>query len=157
MAKKLFLFTSLDREDKTLHFLQVSEQYLENLETEKEVPSEFCDPLLCTPIVVPVALPGSELIMDRAVLERYLLEKQEDPFSRSPLTITTLNDFNKSSRGQELLSKYNLKYEQWKSESSSSDLSDLHDTITESHNSDINVTIEVDTDGSGESSDTNST
>ena len=155
MAKKLFIYTSLDREDKTLYFLQASEKYLTEVDT-REVPVEFCDPLLCTAISDPVALPGSELIMDRSVIERYLLEKQEDPFSRSPLTLVKLNEFNNSSRGQELLAKYNSKYEQWKYESNSCDDQESNaensNTRSDSSTSDINVTVEIDSDLSNDSS-----
>ena len=43
------------------------------------------DPLMATLMVDPVLLPSGN-IMDRAVIERHLLNSQTDPFSRAPLS-----------------------------------------------------------------------
>jgi hypothetical protein len=58
------------------------------------VDDEFLDPILCIPIRNPVILPNSLVFMDRAVIESHLTTNNFDPFSRSPLSIDELNEFN---------------------------------------------------------------
>ena len=54
---------------------------------EVEVPDEFLDPILSTLMSDPVTLPSSGVNMDRAVLQRHLLNAATDPFNRAPLRI----------------------------------------------------------------------
>jgi hypothetical protein len=58
------------------------------------IDEEFLDPILCVPIRNPVLLPNSLVFMEKAVLESHLITNNFDPFSRSPLTIDELNEFN---------------------------------------------------------------
>lgn len=55
--------------------------------SEVEVPDEFLDPILSTLMSDPVTLPSSGVNMDRAVLQRHLLNDATDPFNRAPLRI----------------------------------------------------------------------
>ena len=61
-----------------------------------EIDEEFLDPILCVPIRNPVLLPNSLVFMEKAVIESHLITNNFDPFSRSPLTIIELNEFNKT-------------------------------------------------------------
>jgi hypothetical protein len=68
-------------------------------ETETEdipdtIDDSFLDPILCIPIRNPTLLPNSLVFMEKAVIESHLITNNFDPFSRSPLTISELNDFN---------------------------------------------------------------
>merc|ERR1712196_315368 len=55
-----------------------------------EVPDEFLCPLMSALLEDPVILPGSELSVERAAIQRHLLTVQEDPFTRQPLTVNML-------------------------------------------------------------------
>jgi ubiquitin conjugation factor E4 B len=55
-----------------------------------DAPEEFLDALTYTVMRDPVRLPGSGSILDRATIERHLLDHQEDPFTRKPLTASEL-------------------------------------------------------------------
>lgn len=55
------------------------------------LPDEFLDPLVMTVMRDPVVLPGSQITVDRATIERHLLSSHTDPFNRSPLTADMLH------------------------------------------------------------------
>lgn len=63
-------------------------------EIPNTIDDDFLDPILCVPIRNPVLLPNSLVFMEKAVIESHLISNNFDPFSRSPLTIDELNDFN---------------------------------------------------------------
>ena len=50
----------------------------------------LADPLMQTRMKDPVRLPTSGTIMDRPIILRHLLNTQNDPFNRSPLTESDL-------------------------------------------------------------------
>ncbi|XP_072174441.1 ubiquitin conjugation factor E4 B-like [Diadema setosum] len=51
----------------------------------EDAPDEFKDPLMATLMSDPVMLPSGN-VMDRAIIERHLLNSQTDPFNRRPLS-----------------------------------------------------------------------
>ena len=81
--------------------------------TAIDFPIEFLDPLLCTPIKNPVILPITNTIMDRDVIERYLLEKQENPFDRSELNIDILNNHNETEIAKMSIEDFLSKLNEW--------------------------------------------
>lgn len=123
-AEYLFKFTNLEREEKTKDFLNKARTYIDLQKNQREIPAEFCDPLLCTPIENPIILPGTTLVMDKAVIERYLLEKPEDPFSRKPLTIDEVYQFNQTPDAVVLVNNYHKRKEEWEKNSSKEELQD---------------------------------
>jgi len=85
------------------------------LETPQELdyPFEFLDPLLCTLIKNPVILPGTLTIMERNVIEKQLLEKSENPFDRSELTMEMLNTYNKTEHAQITIQDHLSRLDRW--------------------------------------------
>jgi Ubiquitin elongating factor core/U-box domain len=73
-------------------FVQV-EQYASEIKQDDEllgdIPEDFLDPLMATLMTDPVILP-SKVRMDRAVIQRHLLNAHTDPFNRQPLTVEML-------------------------------------------------------------------
>jgi len=67
---------------------------LDKLE-EYDIPEKYCDPIMGTIIKTPVILPNCDIMMDKDIIIRYLLEKEENPFNRTKLTVTQLEEFNK--------------------------------------------------------------
>jgi len=57
---------------------------------EIEIPDEYADPIMGTVMDDPVLLPGSQMVMDRGVIERHLMSSDDDPFSRVKLTVAQL-------------------------------------------------------------------
>lgn len=81
---------------------QVSESlikvYLKKMDDipEDEYPDDFKDPIMLSVIEKPIAVPiGSHrMISDACTIRRHLLNKDENPFDRSKLTIESLELFN---------------------------------------------------------------
>jgi hypothetical protein len=59
---------------------------------ESVCPSEFLDPIMMTPMLDPVRLPDSGIIVDRVTIERHLMVSATDPYSRSELSMSDLED-----------------------------------------------------------------
>ena len=55
--------------------------------TEAACPPEFLDPIMMMPMVDPVRLPESGVVVDRVTIERHLLSSATDPYSRTPLAM----------------------------------------------------------------------
>eukprot|EP00388_Colpodella_angusta_P013405 GDKJ01033641.1.p1 GENE.GDKJ01033641.1~~GDKJ01033641.1.p1 ORF type:complete len:522 (-),score=106.47 GDKJ01033641.1:111-1472(-) len=69
----------------------------EELIWDDEAPENFFCALMATPLKDPVALPmhGDELLfVERGVIRHRLLENEENPFSRQPLTVQQLEEHN---------------------------------------------------------------
>jgi hypothetical protein len=77
------------------------------------LPEEFMDPVLFTPVKQPVLLPGSRLIMDSTVIEAHLLENEMDPFTRQPLTLAQLHEFNEQEDAHKLCMAFIQKRDEW--------------------------------------------
>ena len=72
-----------------------SKDVIERLD-DIDIPDKFNDPIMGTIIKTPVILPESDIIMDKNIIMRYILEKEENPFTRHKLTVKELEDFNKN-------------------------------------------------------------
>ncbi len=57
-------------------------------------PTHFCDPLLMTLMKDPVKLPGSDIWMDREVIQKHLGDQPCNPFNREPLTLAEIETEN---------------------------------------------------------------
>jgi len=75
---------------RTLISVHESMQALEDI--LGDVPDEYLDALMGTLMSDPVQLPQSKQFVDRATIQRQLLNKQVDPFSNTPLTAEQLID-----------------------------------------------------------------
>lgn len=128
-------------------------------------PDELCDPLLCIPITHPVVVPGSTNIMEKTVIERHLLEHEENPFNRAKLTIGELEEYQKTPTALNLLSEFNLKLDQWvesiaSSEKDNTQLSDIDEGVvgdTNKENTDSNDNSSSDTNNTNDTNNINDT
>ena len=61
-----------------------------------ELPDEFLDPIMGCMIDIPYELPNSKMIVDAVIILSHLIqyENQYDPYSRQPLDIPTLLQYN---------------------------------------------------------------
>jgi hypothetical protein len=82
-------------------------------ELPNNLPDEFLDPLLFTPIKYPMILPESKLIMDKAVIEAHLVENNYDPFNRQPLTYELLMEYNCREEQKLLCLAFIQKRDEW--------------------------------------------
>jgi hypothetical protein len=69
-------------------------------ENNKEIPDEFIDAITCCLINDPCLLPGMvgfeyDNFFDKTTIRKQLLIKQENPYTRAPLTIESFEEFNK--------------------------------------------------------------
>ena len=81
-----------------------------------DYPDEFCDPLLFTEIKVPVIIPETDIFMDKNIIENYLGDYLINPFSRNPLTIKQLQDYNSKPDIKIKIIDFKHKKEKWKNE-----------------------------------------
>ena len=88
--------------------------YLEENYDVMDIPSEFCDPLLMTPIKEPVILPESKLIVDKNCIVSHLMLDQTDPFNRTKLTIDELEKFNQLEENKKTLDDFKIRFQKWK-------------------------------------------
>jgi hypothetical protein len=81
----------------------------ENVDEEIDYPDEFLDPLTCTKIDEPCLIPGmngfDDIYFDKSTILRQLLIKEENPYTRSPLT---LEEFEKYNELDEIVQKNKL-------------------------------------------------
>lgn len=83
-------------------------------ENNIDIPLEFCDPILYTPIKNPVILPESLIYMDYDIIKNHLLTNEIDPFNRTKLTINELEEFNTKEENIEKINKFKEEFEVWK-------------------------------------------
>ena len=99
------------------------DNYMDNymtrvIETEtfdEELPTEFCDPILCTPLVEPVMLPNvTDLYFDKSCIVNQLYHEQKNPYTREPLTLDTLQEYNETPEVCEKIALHMERYMTWK-------------------------------------------
>ena len=79
-----------------------------------QLPDQFLDPLLYTPIHQPVVLPNSNIIIDRETIETQLQINQVDPFSRAKLTLEELNSYNEKTEIKDKIKCFQKELNIWK-------------------------------------------
>ena len=86
------------------------------------IPDEFIDPISCDIIDDPVLLPNmvgfdsGDLFIDKSIIMKQLLSKEENPFNRQKLTMNELNEFNKRPEILEKIMILKNKIDKWKNE-----------------------------------------
>ena len=80
---------------------------------ERDIPDEFCDPLMASEITNPVLLPGTETIMDKSVISRHLLTDLHNPFNRENLTMDELEKYNNQDNVKLKIEEFNKKKQDW--------------------------------------------
>jgi len=88
-------------------------------ELYNDIPDKFIDPLGLILINNPILLPkmddvGQDIFMERSFIEKQLLFKEENPFTRDNLTIIQLNDYNNKPNIIEKINKFKQELENWK-------------------------------------------
>jgi len=86
---------------------------IREIEFPNDMPEEFLDPLLYTPIRDPIILPESKVIMDRAVIQAHLAEGEYDPFNRQPLTLEQLIEYNNKEEQHQTIMEFIKKRDDW--------------------------------------------
>lgn len=81
---------------------------------EDDIPEEFMDPIMMTLIEHPVELPVSKIILDKNTIEQQLLHCEQDPYSRTKLTMEILNEHNNTVEVKERMTKLLEKINNWK-------------------------------------------
>lgn len=82
-------------------------------ELPENLPEEFMDPLLYTPIRIPVILPSSNIFVDKTVIDAHLVENNYDPFNRMPLTEEELAAYNELEEQKERCIDFIRRRDQW--------------------------------------------
>jgi hypothetical protein len=98
------------------NYLDSYNQSVQKLKTPvfpKNLPDEFLDPILFTPIIDPVILPESQIIIERNVILAHILEHKNDPFTRQTLTIEQLDEYNKTDYSKEKCLAFINKRNNW--------------------------------------------
>ncbi|MCJ7637961.1 MAG: hypothetical protein MUO21_10770 [Nitrososphaeraceae archaeon] len=81
---------------------------------------EFLDPITYSPIDEPCLLPdmvgfsGGDVYFDRSTIAKQLLIKDENPYTRKPLTIEQFNEFNAKQYIMEKLQDFKKRFSQEK-------------------------------------------
>lgn len=71
---------------------------LEKINVQKieiDYPAKFLDPLLCTEITDPIKIPDINEIFDRSSILSHIYDSKENPYTRDPLTVEILEEYNK--------------------------------------------------------------
>ena len=89
---------------------------LESMVFPDDLPNDFLDPILFTPIKNPMILPESGIIIDRTVIMSYLLENNYDPFNRQPITFEQLEQYNSLENIKEKCLEFIIKRDTWTKE-----------------------------------------
>ena len=77
------------------------------------LPNEYLDPILFTPIIQPMILPNSGIIIDRTVIMSHLLENKYDPFNRQPINFEELEEYNTQDSVKQKCADFLLKRDNW--------------------------------------------
>lgn len=82
---------------------------------EDEYPDDFKDPIMLSIIEKPIAIPigTHRMISDSCTIRRHLLNKDENPFDRSKLTIESLESFNSKPDVISEIKTFNEKRNAW--------------------------------------------
>lgn len=79
-----------------------------------EIPEELCDPIMSTLIEDPIVLPNTDIIMDKGIIMRHLLNDKHNPFNREDLTVEQLEEYNKSEDIILVLKEFKIKLKEFK-------------------------------------------
>lgn len=81
-----------------------------------EIPFELLDPLMHTLIENPCVIPETNTIMEKSVIVRYLKTKEQNPFTRSKLTLKDLEEFNETEQAKKLRYQFDTKLQDFYTE-----------------------------------------
>ena len=92
-----------------------SDSKIDQAKNSVKIPDEFMDPITCNVIEDPCLLPGmvgyqSDNFFDKSTIRKQLLIKQENPYTRAPLTIDEFEEFNNRKDIQEKLNDFRTRF-----------------------------------------------
>ena len=93
---------------------RIDKEHSKQQETEDDIPEEFMDPIMMTLIEYPIELPVSKIILDKNTIEQQLLHCEQDPYSRTKLTMEILDEYNNIVEVKERMTKLLEKINKWK-------------------------------------------
>ena len=77
------------------------------------IPDKFLDPLLFSPIKIPLEIPEVKIIVDSYTIYNHLIFSSTNPFTNNNLTKKELIDYNNLSEVKERIKKYKEDYKNW--------------------------------------------
>jgi hypothetical protein len=106
--QKLHLILTRESEEiqKLCVFIDEERAKQKEEEDDEDIPEDLLDPIMGSLIKTPVALPNSDTIMEKDVIVRHLMNQEENPFTREPLTMKELEEYNERDDIQSLLSNF---------------------------------------------------
>jgi hypothetical protein len=107
---------SLEQNEKFVLWFNYYKYINDNMDT-----TDITDPLTSTILVIPYVIPMDNAfiisnICDKNIIESYLWEKKENPFTRSELTIERLKDFNSEEKNILMIKETKTKLNKYISE-----------------------------------------
>ena len=111
LVKTTSLLTEIDIDTVKISIDKITKKIdeLEELMQDVEIPEKFLDPIMQTIINEPVYLPENNIIIDKNIISKHLLNSDKNPFTRSKLTMKMIEEHNSKT-------DVNLKLEEFKSE-----------------------------------------
>jgi hypothetical protein len=106
-------------EEESLQFISKLKDTISKEENASvEPPEVFLDPIGCMLMDDPVTLPSSNIVLDRTIIIKHLLNTSNDPFTRENLTINDLDEFNNQTEISEKMKKLKEEIINWKKNTS---------------------------------------
>ena len=106
-------------EEEALQFISKLKDTISKEENASvEPPEVFLDPIGCMLMDDPVTLPSSNIVLDRTIIIKHLLNTSNDPFTRENLTINDLDEFNNQTEISEKMKKLKEEIINWKKNTS---------------------------------------
>lgn len=102
-------------------YIQIYNKLRESLNINQiEIPEEYLDPITYQLISDPCLLPGTsevsdnDMYFDRSTIIKNLLIKEENPYTRAPLTINDFEEFNAQEEISQKNNEFKNKLNEWK-------------------------------------------
>ena len=86
------------------------------VEYDSEIPREFLDPIMFTPIIEPFEIPDVKQIVDKYTIFNHLTFSHTNPFTNSALTKEEFIEYNEQEDVKERILKFKSDFSKWKDE-----------------------------------------
>jgi len=93
--------------------ISIQQNKQRNTKPRIDLPDEFCDPIMSTPIEKPIILPNTKTIMDESVIKTHLLTQSTNPYTRELLTWDQLQEYNRTMEVKLIIADFNRRKRQW--------------------------------------------
>jgi succinate dehydrogenase flavin-adding protein (antitoxin of CptAB toxin-antitoxin module) len=82
-------------------------------DNEIDLPDEMLDPILCSRIRDPVIIPDVKYIMDKTSIITHLYNNKSNPYTRNPLTIEQLEEYNNLEENKKIIENFKSKFSKY--------------------------------------------